>query len=449
VLGATYPYPSPTQDDDTTDDDTPELTVINNERGLFFGFPYDPNGIPWYESNSWDDIGAYIGQRHADQMRLMQSEAIKGVHGRLQHFHSDDATYAYFPYDELKEFEAAEIKAGRAPLFVTATYDGEQRPVYFEWLLNSDPPQYAQAVNVADERFAQFFVERYVHENLHVSGLENQWVGLDNCAFLYAVYGILDDNGAFVRTDGNNLSWDEPFPQNDDEWVDAIIAGIRNIKEIDPTINLICNEANASSEEKYERIYAELDGVILENFLYLRFSSSYEPFNSERLAQTFERLQGVNAEKVQIFQPRPTSGDDEELRTAYIGYLIMSGPNSFFGALDEANYEINPANYMPIRASLGEPTAAPTYEQVEDGSFGYRLYQREFEGGIVYLNWTGETQRIELPTGTEYRDRDGNIVTEIVLPDKTGDYIIDPTAVVTPPFPDNATWTLWIPILLT
>lgn len=446
VLATSYPNPT-VQQKEVADDDDAARTVIDNERGLYFGYPYDPGSRNWQHSNAWNNIGAFIGRRHMDQIARMQPQAIKGVHGRLQHFNAADANFAYFPYDAFKAFADAEVNAGRDPLFVTATYEGEQRPVYFSWSIHGDPDHYSQAVNVADERFARFFVEEYVQESLYVPGVQNQWIGLDNCAFLYNAYGVIDDDGTFVRTDGSDLRWDEPFPQNDDEWVDAIITGIRNIKEIDPSIKMICNEANAANEENYARVYAELDGIILENYLYLRFTSSYEPYDSERLARTFERLQEVNAEKVQIFQPRPASDDATQIRTAYVAYLIMSGPNSFFGALDEESHEINPANYRPIRAALGEPTEEPTYEEVTDESYGYRLYQREFEGGIAYLNWTGETQTIQLPSDTEYRDRDGNPIDELVLANKTGDYVIDPTAEVVPAPPNDTSWQLWLPFL--
>ena len=134
-------------------------TVINNQRGFYYGYPFDPTVTDPFSSKAWANIGAFVGLRHVDQMMLMQPTAIKAVHGRLNHFFpEDDGGYSYFPYAALKQFEATEIAAGRDPIFVTAAYQGKQRPVVFVRKETTDTGwKWLETVNVRDPRFIQFF----------------------------------------------------------------------------------------------------------------------------------------------------------------------------------------------------------------------------------------------------------------------------------------------------
>jgi hypothetical protein len=51
----------------------------------------------------------------------------------------------------------------------------------------------------------------------------------------------------------------------------------------------------------------------------------------------------------------------------------------------------------------------------------------------VYLNWTGSTQTITLPTGTKYYNPSGQVVTQIQIPDATGTFVTTDTNVALPP----------------
>ena len=49
-----------------------------------------------------------------------------------------------------------------------------------------------------------------------------------------------------------------------------------------------------------------------------------------------------------------------------------------------------------MRAQLGSPLSGIDSFGGNAAGNGYRLFSREFEGGTVYLNWTGTTQTIAL-----------------------------------------------------
>jgi hypothetical protein len=138
--------------------------VINNERGFYYVFPYN---------DEWSKVGAYIGLAHYDSFEAMNQEAIRGIQGRFQHFHSQDENkYAYFPYAELKEYETDELNQNHPPLWVTAKYKNQKKPVIFEWLSKEK----AQGVNFADERYINFFVKKYVRNKLQKNSYQNIWL---------------------------------------------------------------------------------------------------------------------------------------------------------------------------------------------------------------------------------------------------------------------------------
>jgi hypothetical protein len=77
-----------------------------------------------------------------------------------------------------------------------------------------------------------------------------------------------------------------------------------------------------------------------------------------------------------------------------------------------------------MKNDLGLPVADPVDQQARGQSDpGYRLYSRQTQGGIVYLNYTGSTQTITLPAGQTYYDHSGTAVTSLTIPELTGDYV--------------------------
>ncbi|MUG99569.1 hypothetical protein F7734_47725 [Scytonema sp. UIC 10036] len=385
----------------------PIRTVIDNERGLYYVFPHDKD---------WTKVGAYIGLPHYnDIFSAMNPEAIKGIHGRFQHFHSlDEDDYVYFPYAELKRYELDELAQRRPPLWITATYQGKKKPVIFEW----QSKEKAQAVNIGDRRYIDFFIKNYVRNRLQKGSYQNLWVGLDNCAFIYNLYGVFDDKNNYT----NKIKWDKPFPQNDREFVQAVQYFFKRLKELAPDIKTICNEGSISDENQYPEIFAHTDGVLLENFLGEIYDSDSD-LTRLRTYHSYRRMKNFSANKVQIYQPN-TRNKDELIRNMYVAYLIFAGENRFYSGDDGHSLEIDPKRYAKIKNLLGNSVTPPQDKQELGKSEGYRLYWRFFEGGIAFFNLTGRTQMINLKPSQEYFDENGNSIKNISIKDKEAKYVL-------------------------
>ncbi|MBV8318485.1 MAG: hypothetical protein JOZ53_26395 [Planctomycetaceae bacterium] len=339
----------------------------------------------------------------------MSKDAIKGVHGRLQHFGPRD-TQSYFPWSEFVDYDNQQVAAGQPSMIVTATYQGKKRQLYFSYNNSVDPAFAFMAVNVRDERFIQFFYDMYWLGTVRVPGLNNQWLGLDNCAFSYANYGVVDDSGNWV----NGVTWDPPYPQNDDEWVAAIVKILSELHAKDPSLRFIANGPDAATDAKFNQIAAQLDGFIYEDFL---GDYNASPYGAQDLYKKFTRLQSVLFDKVQIYQPR--GSDPAAVASAFLAYAIFTGPKGYYGMLDGQSVEADPSIWQPIRRALGQPTALG----VADGQNGWRLYHREFEHGLAYFNWTGAAKTVTLPPGRTYFDKTGAKVTQLSLQYKEGAYV--------------------------
>jgi hypothetical protein len=409
-----------------------ERVVIDNERGLVFGEPHD---------GDWSRVGAYLGLPvYRDKFRAMAAEAIKISQGRFHHFsEADTRQYAYFPVARLRAYEAREVAAGRPPLFITATHDGQQRPVYFRWSLGIDdrtgtpgarPTEWMQAVNVADERFIQFWIDQYARKVLQSSQVPNTWIGLDNCAFQYALYGVVDGANRFI----GGVRWNRPFAQNEGELLESVKRFFRRVKEMAPDLRLICNAGDLSDHARFADLYADVGGILEEDLLYLYKPGDWFRQGLYRRHLSAAWLASTGKVGLLTFHTLARDGGLEgRLRTAYVHYLILRGANFFF-APQFGVPEVPPALYDEMRAALGLPTGPATSEQAAGRGAGHRLYSRPTEGGVVFLNWTGTTRRIPLPPGRAYYDRRGHPITQLTLPDMTGDYaVFEPGARVARP----------------
>ena len=161
----------------------------------------------------------------------MPAAAVKGLHGRLQHFNaSDDGNgFSYFPWAEFLAYDADEVRQGRPSLLCSATYQGKKRPLYFSY--GSFDSQIAfQPMNVRDERFIKFWIKNYARNILSNNYYQNWWVGCDNGTFRKENYGVINDSGSYIQ----NVPWDSPYPQTESEWVSANILMLRRIKEWAP-----------------------------------------------------------------------------------------------------------------------------------------------------------------------------------------------------------------------
>ncbi|MGC1685319.1 MAG: hypothetical protein WA734_06845, partial [Candidatus Acidiferrales bacterium] len=99
-------------------------TVIDKEAGSIF---QTPDGF------SYSEYGAFVGSAPTGSL---DPSALVVVYGRFDKFAPSDTTMVRgFPYSALRTYESQQVAAGKPPIFVTATYDGKTRPVYFSWSL--------------------------------------------------------------------------------------------------------------------------------------------------------------------------------------------------------------------------------------------------------------------------------------------------------------------------
>ena len=384
-----------------------ERTVLDNERGGFFMRPFE---------GRWLDLGADFGLQGYPYYDL-SPRAVKGIHGRFQHFEQmPEINYSYFPYELLMEYEADEVGQGRPPLWVTATYEGKPRRVLFEWHVLGGWGK-TQAVNIRDDRFIKFFIKQYCRGVLMKPYYPNWYVGLDNSSYVYDLYGVLDDNGKYVS---NGIVWDDPFPKDAAEWMDAAAYAFGRIAEWAPDIRFATNEGSQADESRYAEVFRTVSGVMLEGIL------GHEPWARDHFSNMhFPRIVGPDRDKIQIYQFNVTRGGDLEtrLRTGYCLYSICRGPNAFFGPQGEESVEIAPALYARAKNAIGRPIAPAQTIQEPGKDSQYRLYWRECDGGLVYLNLTGNDKKIPLPPGN-WVNSSSVPVDSLSLPDYTGDYVL-------------------------
>jgi hypothetical protein len=394
-----------------------QRSITPLEYGQIYGNPPDIN-----------QTGALVQTPHNGYFPRMPATSIKVPQGHFQHFapaRPDDD----FPYRELQQIEARQIAAGGPPIFVTATYAGKSRTVYFGLHMlpdgsnrpTTDPSWWSRAVNLRDEAFLRFFADSYVRKRMFQPPVQNYWLGVDNCIFSIESYGVLDDSGVYHSVS----HFDPPFAQSNPEFLDSIIYFLARLKTIAPDIHIMGNEGDISDESMFPKVWSGFDGTMMEDILI-----GFLPDSDSRniLYKVYKRYQWEgSAGKVAILQaliPNDSTFRDK-LRTAYVEYLIFRGPNFFFGPtfISRVNAGVPISDYAQMQQALGLPTGPATdYQYGSDP--GFRLYSRATSNGLVYLNWSGQTQTIALPTGRTYFDRNGNHVTKLIIPDLSGDYVL-------------------------
>jgi hypothetical protein len=394
-----------------------QRSVTPREYGQVFGNP------PYI-----NQTGALVMTPHNGYFSRMPATSIKVPQGHFQHFGpaipGDD-----FPYLALQQIEAHQIAAGGPPIFVTATYAGKSRPVYFGLHMELDsnnrpttgPSSWSRAVNLRDEAFIHFFADSYVRKRMFQPPAQNYWLGVDNCIFYIEAYGVLDDSGVFHYVN----KFDPPFAQSNPEFLDSIIYFLARLKTIAPDIHIIGNEGDMSDESMFPKVWSGFDGTMREDIL-----TGFRPDSASRntLHQEYTRYQWEgSARKVAILQaliPNDSTFRDK-LRTAYVAYLIFRGPNFFFAPtfIGPTCAGVPISDYAQMQQALGLPTGPATDHQYGSDP-GSRLYSRATSNGLVYLNWSGDTLTIILPTGSTYFDRNGNNVTSLTIPDLSGDYAL-------------------------
>ncbi|MBV9303142.1 MAG: chitobiase/beta-hexosaminidase C-terminal domain-containing protein [Acidobacteriaceae bacterium] len=369
------------------------------------------------------DFGAYIGAGKASTMFTPQT--LKGHYMHFNHFGPFDEQLG-FPYSALRTYESQEVAAGRAPIFVTATYQGKKRPVLFNAYLGLDAnhkpttPQsnWMYAVNVADDRLIRFWLDQYTRPVVlqPMNALGNVWVYLDGCAFTYAAYGVLDDSGTFV----GGVPWDPPFQQNSSEYLNSIAYFFNRLKQLAPDINVITDIGSMSDPSQFQNVYASIGGALAEDVT-AWYSTPTQGQRNGFYRQVLPWFAWVGSTgRVGILGTLlPTNWQEAHLMAGFIFYELVKGPNFFFAT---RGAHVPPRAWEGWNAALGAPVG--TYQQGPSygGEVANRLYSRRYENGYVYLNWTGSTETVTLPAG-KWVDPHHHPVTKIRIPNLTGTFV--------------------------
>jgi hypothetical protein len=387
-------------------------TVDVNESGSEFS---QASGFPWSE------IGARIGVTYK-----MTSQSIKAAFARFHAFAPSDQSAYGFPYSALRTYEAQQVAAGHAPIFVTAHYGGKKRPVLWAWSLhlsNNRPTvsssQWEYAVNIGDPRFVSFWVNKWVKPVLlnPIAYLDNIWFSLDQCAFSYSNYGVLDDSGNFHA----GVPWDSPFPSSDTSYLASVATFFTTLKNIAPEIKVMPNVGTMSQPSRFSEVFASVPGASTEN-LYGWHSNPSAYVLGHTYTQTFTFFSWLGSQnRVTLMGANLPANNSQALITSFAAYELLKGVNSFF-APRVGSYIVDPSKWVPACTRLGKPLA--TYQSKQMGSqIGNRFFSRAYTGGFVYLNWTGTTQSVTLPTTHKWIDPTGRTITRISVANMTGTYV--------------------------
>lgn len=410
-------------------------TVIDNERGSIYTTP----------DGDWDRVGAAVNDPKSGAFWQMRPDALKVSQGTFHVFRqSDDTGPSWFPYSKLRAYDRAQMDRGQPSLFISATYAGKKRPVLWNWSLGfpsqggapmTSPSEWEYAVNVADDRFVDFWLANYanpilLHRYYDLHGAPaslagpypNEWIGVDEAAFNYRIYGVLDDNNHWV----GGVSWDAPYPQGSAGMHRMFRVFFAKLKQRRPALHIMANLGTMDDWSQAQSDFANVDGLMLED---LRTGNREDSSGSAR-DKFYDRYIVFRwlASRRKIALIRSFVDDEHyaaDLRSSYVAYLIYRGANFFFDPVHKGtNSEVAPGDYAAMRAALGLPMGEPVdQEAVGTSKRGHRLYTRYTQGGVVYFNYTGAARTIALPPGRAYYDHDGRQVTSLTVPDLAGDYV--------------------------
>jgi hypothetical protein len=394
-------------------------TVIDKDAAAVF---QKPNGFPY------SDYGAFDGSAPTGSL---DPDALQILYGRFLQAGASDASSANggFPYSALRAYEAQQVAAGQAPIFITATYEGKVRPVLFSWTLNlkngvptTPSSNWQYAINVQDSRYVHFWINNYARGVLlnEAYNTRNVWIQLDQSAFSASLYGVLDDTNHFV----SGVTWDAPFPQSAGAYLTAIASFFQQVKELAPDINVIPNVGTISDPTQLTTVFDHVPGAMLED-IYSWHASPTAYIRNAWVSQNLTLFPWLAAQnRVAVLRALIPTTDPNALVSAFAVYSLLKGPNFFFApSTTPGALSIPPSEWQAMEARLGSPTSTMQRQQQPGLSAGYCLFWRNFEGGSVYLNWTGSTQTITLNKSNTYYNPAGQQITELQIPDATGSFI--------------------------
>jgi chitodextrinase len=384
-------------------------TVIDNER------------LSWYSTQYDNNLGMYLNTVSYTYATL-NAETLKAPHGYFQHHNVNPSLYGdSFPVQLLRDYEAYEKSNGRDPIWVTATYNGIKYPVYYS-LFRDDPNWRYQAVNLGDDRYVKFFIHEYVYNTAWPANVPNMFISSDTCIFDYPLhYGIIDNAGVWR----NGIAWDSPFPSTDNAYLDSIKTFNRRLDELAPDVRLNCNIGQMSQEGRFMEVFGTFDFLGQEEIS--QDVINPDQYSAWRFHRTMNRMEQLAATKAKLnltaFLPETIDPTYAKKRDdSALVYLLAKTDNSFFGPIDAFQSrptETKLSSYIELWSELGEPTGPV----IMTGTGDNLLYSRPTQGGIVYVNMTGTSKTVALPTDRAYYNRDRVQATFITIPSTAVEYV--------------------------
>jgi len=407
--------PQTTENTGTVDPTMPGRTVMSTEFGSIFA---KPNGFPASE------FGVYIGAGAASTS--LSPGAIKGHYSRFHHFAPSDSSLG-FPYAALRQYEAQQMAAGHPGIFVTATYQGKRRPVIDRGSLklnSSNRPtasseNWVYPVNVRDQRFINFWITKYARPVVvqPMERLGHPYVYVDGVTLTYDTYGVLDNNDQFVA----GVKWNEPFPQSGTDFQNAVAQFFTAVKEQASDIQIMVDTGSISDSNAFRTLYANVPGMLTEN-VYGWAPNPSESTVTKWYTSIFPWFQWAAASgKVNVMGAFLPSDESGPHLYPFAVYELLIGADSFLAPRVGGTALPLSAGWLSWNAKLGDPVGAYRSTQLGSGA-GNRLFTRTYTNGYVYLNWTGRTQTVSLPSGTWYNPSGGR-VTKISIPHGAGTFV--------------------------
>jgi hypothetical protein len=418
---------------------TASAAVLPNDRGTLYA--ETANG----ESAQ---LGVALNDPHSILWSRMSEASVKVSHGVVSVVRPNgESQWPWFPYSRLIAFEQSEIAAGRPPLRLTATFQGRSRPVYWNWSLGfpapGEPPSvtdqsaWEQGVNLGDDRYATWLVSNYINAVMFrqyfapdgtpvdiPAPYPNEWLGMDQMAVNYHLYGVLDDAGHWVPMDAGPVM-DAPFPGSAAALRDAYRHFFVRLHEVYPGIRVMANIGTPDDWRQFQEDFADVDGLVQEDLFSNARTNPSDEHRTE-LRAVWGAMSAFSASgRVALWGSvlgRGSATYETDLRSSLMAYLLLSGPSSAWAPKSPDAVEIPPGDYQAVKAALGPATGPMSIEQ--EGPAGAALYVRTTQNGIVYVNETGATVTVPCPNGASCRDRSGAVVAQLAIPDLTGDYLL-------------------------
>lgn len=223
------------------------------------------------------------------------------------------------------------------------------------------------------------------------------------------------------------------FPQNGAAYLSSVASFFNQVKQLAPDIKTMPNVGSMSDPTQFQNVFASIPGALSED-IYSWHASPTAYTRNAWYQQNFLGFTWLGGQgKIGVLRANLPTGDSNALRTSFVVYSLLKGRNFFFAPGTASSTNVNPSEWEGMRAALGNPVALAQSQQKSSAGIGYRLYWRNFNNGTVYLNLTGSTQTIQLDTRYKHWDPNGNVVTQLTIPDATGTFSTTETNVLPAP----------------